>query len=87
MTADVIRDAKKSPFVTFDIVLVDGTTYTITGPDFIAIAPFPRPREIILYSADSENPNGYRTRTINLGLVLEVVSPSAAGTTPSNNGR
>jgi hypothetical protein len=76
MTADVFRDAKKAPFVPFDIILADRTTYTVTGPDFIAIAPFPRAREVILYSADEAAPDGYRTRTINLGLIAEVVSPS-----------
>jgi len=76
MTADVIRDAKKAPFVPFDLILVNGTTYTVTNPDFIWIAPFPRAREVVFSAADETAPDGYRTRTINLGLILEVVSPS-----------
>jgi hypothetical protein len=44
--------------------------------DFIWIAPFPRAREVVVSTADESSPDGYRTRTINLGLVMEVVVPS-----------
>ncbi len=54
MTADVIREAKKSPFIPFDLVLVDGTTYTITHPDYIWVAPFPRAREVVVSAADDD---------------------------------
>ena len=86
MTADVIRDAKKVPFIPFDLVLVDGTTYTVKNPDWISVAPFPRAREVIVYAADDEAPNGYRTRTINLGLVLQVVRPSVEASKNGTNG-
>ena len=90
MTADVIREAKKSPFIPFDLVLVDGTTYTIRHPDYIWVAPFPRAREVVVSAADDTAPDGYRTRTINLGLVMEVVVPSvsveASSNGPDSNG-
>lgn len=86
MTADAIRNAKKSPFVPFDLILVDGTTYTVENPDFIAIAPFPRAREVIVYADDDSAPDGYRTRTINLGLVLELVRPSFRASKNRTNG-
>jgi hypothetical protein len=86
MTADAIRDAKKAPFIPFDLVLVDGTTYTVTNPDFIWIAPFPRAREVVFSTADDTSPDGYRNRTINLGLVLELVRPSVKVSRNGPNG-
>jgi hypothetical protein len=78
VTADVVREAKKAPFVPFDLVLADGTKFTVTNPDFIWIAPFPRAREIIYSIPDDVAPDGYRFHTINLGLVSQVIRPSTA---------
>jgi hypothetical protein len=90
MTPDAIRDAKRAPFVPFDLVLADRTIYTITHPDFIGIAPQPRAREVVIYMDDDTSPDGYRTRTINLGLVAELVRPSVVamnrGTDYGGNG-
>jgi len=85
MTADTIRGAKGAhPFRPFDLVLVDGTTYTITHPDWIAIAPHPRPREVIFYTGMNED--DYRMRWIDLNLIREIVVPSESMAKPEGNG-
>jgi hypothetical protein len=53
---------------------VDGTSYVITNPDFIAVPPTPRGREATYYAEGTVDGAGeYTTHLIDLGLVMEVV--------------
>lgn len=79
--ADSIRRAMHAqPFRPFKLKLVDGTVHTVTHPDFIAISPGGRPREITFY-ADKADGSGdaddYETHWIDLGLIVEVIVPPA----------
>jgi hypothetical protein len=40
----------RQPFVRFTLQLVDGTSYVIKHPDFIAVPPTPRGREATYYA-------------------------------------
>ena len=83
-TLEAIREALHAqPFRPFDLKLVDGRHFTITHPEFIAFPPLQRLRDIIVFTteADSE-PGAYRTRRIDLGLIVEVTNPSDAPAPP-----
>jgi hypothetical protein len=89
MTADRIREALNSqPFQPFDLVLVNGKTFTITHRDFLTLPPVARPREVVSWI--ERGPEDYQAHWINLGLVLELITPSetaaAPGTQPEGNG-
>jgi hypothetical protein len=74
-TVATIRDAMRAqPFRPFDLKLVDGTHYVVNHPEHVAIPPVRRPREIVYFEAMDEEE--YRSRAIDLGLVLEVVTPT-----------
>jgi hypothetical protein len=83
MTADRIREALTAkPFVPFDLRLVDGRSFTITHTDYLAVPPVPRPRDIIVFTPKPDDPGEYRTHWINLGLILELTTPSEAAAAP-----
>jgi hypothetical protein len=76
-TAESIRQAKNAqPFQPFSLRLVDGTVYDVKHPDYISIPPTARPREAIYYVMTHGEGEGYQTRWIDLGLVMEVIVPS-----------
>ncbi|MGO9462909.1 MAG: hypothetical protein ACLQIB_28275 [Isosphaeraceae bacterium] len=84
-TLEAVREALRAqPFEPFDLKLVDGRHFTITHPDFLAI-PLPPPhrvREILLFTLGDYGPGTYRTHRIDLGLIVEVTSPSDATAPP-----
>jgi hypothetical protein len=82
-TIDRIRDAMHAqPFRPFDIKLVDGKHYTVKHPDYIAVPPGNHPREVTFY-AEGIQAEDYETHWINLGLIVEVIVPSAPAASPA----
>jgi len=55
--------------------LVDGSPYTVRHPDFVAIPPLQRPREVVYLEAVNGGED-YQSRHIDVALVTEVVVPS-----------
>jgi len=73
----VRRAMHRQPFVPFTLRLVDGTSYVVKHPDFIAIPPTPRGREATFYAeANGSGGEEYTTHLIDLGLVQQVIVPS-----------
>jgi hypothetical protein len=70
------------PYRPFAIKLVDGSVYTVKQPDYIAIPPGPRAREVTFYS-ETNTGDDYETLWIGLGLVMEVIVPGAAEAAPA----
>jgi hypothetical protein len=92
--ADSIRRAMHSqPFRPFLLKLVDGSVHTVRHPDYIAISPGRRPREITFYvdkGGESEGADDFETHWIDLALVMEVIVPGGsaviATSQPPENG-
>jgi hypothetical protein len=64
------------PFRPFTVHLVDGRTYFVRHPDFIAVSPHPRGRDLTIH--DDAGPH-----FIDLGLVVEIhPQPAAASFGP-----
>jgi hypothetical protein len=73
-TIDRIRDAMhRQPFRPFRVKLVDGSVYTITNLDFVAVPPGLRPREIAFFE-ETGDPGRYTTHWVNSALILEVIA-------------
>jgi hypothetical protein len=71
--------------VPFTLRLVDGTSYVIKHPDFIAAPPTPRGREATYYAeANAGGTTEYTTHLIDSGLVLEVIAPGDLSVQPSS---
>lgn len=76
------RALRMQPFRPFGVKLVDGTVYTVSHPDWISIPPVERPREVTFYQV--MNGGGeYQTHWIDLGLILEVISPVTTEAAPA----
>jgi hypothetical protein len=64
-----IRDAMhRQPFRPFTLYLVDGRTYLVRHPDFIAIPMSPRGRDITVHDAEGSH-------MIDMALIVEVHVP------------
>lgn len=67
-----IRDAMhRQPFRPFTLYLVDGRSYLVPHPDFIAIPMSPRGRDITVHDADGSHMLG-------MALIVEVHVPDSA---------
>jgi hypothetical protein len=83
-SVDQIREAiHRQPFRPFRLDLVDGKQYVIKHPDFIAIPPGNRAREITFFVEAPHAPDGYEAHWIDLGLIVEVVGPVELPATPA----
>jgi hypothetical protein len=83
-TEQIRRAMHRQPFVPFTFRLVDGTSYVIKHPDFIAVPPTPRGREATYYAeATVGGTADYTTHLIDLGLVLEVIVPGELPAQPA----
>src|SRR4051812_28379398 len=71
------------PFRPFGIKVADGTVYTVKHPDFIAVPPGMRPREIAFFAEGVTRADDYESHWIDLGLVAEVIVPSEATSSPA----
>ena len=61
-----------------------GTRITVGHPDFIAIPPTMRGREIYFY-AEGKSPDEFETHWIDLGLVLEVITSDDQSAQPAES--
>lgn len=74
---DRIREAlHKQPFQPFAIRMTDGTTCRVAGPEWLAIPPTRRVRQIAFFSLpEGGRADEFHTHWLDLGLVSEVVVP------------
>jgi hypothetical protein len=78
-TKEQVRDAMQAqPFRAFTVLLVDGRSYTIKHPDFIAVPSSPRGRELMIYDDQGSH-------FIDMGLIVEVHLPDAVASPPTVN--
>ena len=86
---DRIREAlARRPFEPFAIKMVDGTTCTVEGPEWLAIPPAIRVREIAFFSLPERGrADEFRTHWLSLGLVSEVILPGVAAMPSGPAGR
>jgi hypothetical protein len=77
---DRIRDALvRRPFEPFSIKMTDGTICRVDGPEWLAIPPTRRVREIAFFSLPERGrADEFHTHWLNLALVAEVVMPGIA---------
>ena len=77
------------PFRPFAVRMGDGRTYVVKHPDFLAIPPGGRAREVALYT-EGPTPEEPQLHHIDLSLVLEFIVPvpsePAAAQHPGSNG-
>jgi hypothetical protein len=72
------RAMHAQPFRQFALRLVDGSSFVVQHPDFIAVPPGRRPRDIALFASSGNGSDEYETHWIDLGLVIAVVAPGDA---------
>ena len=73
---DQIRQAMhRQPFRPFVLKLVDGSMCTVQHPDFIAIPPGNRAREVAFFAEADDRGDGYETHWIDLNLIVSVILP------------
>ncbi len=69
-----VRDAMhRQPFRPFTLYLVDGRSYLVKHPDFIAIPMSPLGQELTVYDAEGSH-------FLDMGLIVEIHVPDAAAT-------
>jgi hypothetical protein len=77
-TAETIRQvARAQPFQAFTLRLIDGTEFDVRHPDYISVPPAPRAREVLYYTLATGDPERFQMRWIDVGLISEVILPSA----------
>jgi hypothetical protein len=77
-TLEHVRDAMhRQPFVPFTVHLVDGRSYQVKHPDFIAIPESPRGRNLTIHDKG--------LHLIDMILVQEIFVPEAAETPGAEN--
>jgi hypothetical protein len=83
MTIQQVRDAMhRMPFTPFTVHLIDGRSFIVNHPDFIAVSPEPRDRGVTIYE-------GRRVHYLDVLLIqsLDHADLSAdVGTSPEGNG-
>ena len=83
---DRIREAlSRRPFEPFSIKMTNGTTRGVAGPEWLAIPPTRRVREIAFFSLPDEGQGDeFQTHWLNLGRVPEAIAPGITSVrTPS----
>jgi hypothetical protein len=67
MQIDRIRDAiRQQPFRAFRIMMANGSSYLIKHPEFVAMPPPPKKRDMVFYGEDG-------VHIIDLALIQELV--------------
>jgi hypothetical protein len=81
-TVEQVRAAMhRAPFLGFELRLVDGRSFHVPHPDFIAVPQNARGRDVMFYDEHG------RTHRIDLLLIVEVEEPAApAAATSSPDG-
>ncbi len=75
-SVEQIRQAMhRQPFSPFALRLVDGSVCVVQHPDFIAVPPGNRPREIAFFVEAGNRADGYETHWIDVGLITSVIIP------------
>jgi hypothetical protein len=83
---EAIRRAMSAqPFRPFSIRLVDGRIYQVPHPDWLAIPPVQRPREIFYFVAEGSGSDNFETHWIDLALISEVIVPSGQAAAPARD--
>jgi len=73
-TIEQIREAMHTqPFLGFTVKLVDGQSYRVKHPDFIAVPESPRGRNLVVHDREGMH-------LIDLNVVVELEVPTAAET-------
>lgn len=77
---DRIRDAlRHRPFEPFLIRMADGTTCLVEGPEWLAIPPVLRVREIAFFALPGRGRSDeFQTHWLNVSLITDVVVPGLA---------
>jgi hypothetical protein len=71
-----IRQAMhRQPFSPFVLRLVDGSACMVQHPDFIAVPPGNRPREVAFFVEARNRSDGYETHWIDINLIVSVIVP------------
>jgi hypothetical protein len=78
-TAEAIREAQRSQ--PFRPRLIDGTEYEVSHPDWIAVPPTNRAREVLFFLVGDQYAEHER-RWIDVGLISEVIIPPLPPTAP-----
>jgi hypothetical protein len=79
-----IRQAMhRQPFRPFGLRLVDGSVCMVQHPDFIAVPPGNRPREVAFFVQGGNGSDGYETHWIDLGLIVSVIVPGEPAMPPA----
>jgi hypothetical protein len=82
-TAETIREAQRSrPFRPFRLRLIDGTEYEVAHPDWIAIPPARRAREVLLFFAGDNDDAEHERRWIDVGSISEITIPPTPQSAP-----
>ena len=77
-TIQQVRDAMHTqPFRAFTVKLVDGQSYIVKHPDFIAVPTTPRGRDVVVHDEKGMH-------LIDLNLIVEVHIPQVAETPGPN---
>ena len=78
-TVEQIREAMHAqPYVPFKLHLVDGRSYTVKHPDFIAVPSSPRGRNVTVHDDAGSH-------MLDLNLIVEVHAQPPATTGPTAN--
>lgn len=79
-TIEQIRDAMhRAPFSPLTVRLIDGRSFVVRHPDFIAVSPEPRGRGVLIF-------DDARVNTIDALMVVSVEYPDPAAMSAGGNG-
>jgi hypothetical protein len=70
----------RAPFLGFDLRLVDGRSFHVPHPDFLAVPQNDRGRELLFHDADGTS------HRLDVLLVVDIEEPVLPDSTPSPNG-
>ena len=90
--ADPIRRAlTRQPFRPFDLVMVDGTVYTVPGPEWLSVPPaVTRPQEVAYYvkpdPSEASQVESYEVHWLDLHQIMEVIESKVSAARTEGNG-
>jgi hypothetical protein len=90
--ADPIRRAlTRQPFRPFDLVMSDGTVYTVPGPEWLSVPPaVTRPQEVAYYVKPDPGEAGqvesYEVHWLDLHQIMEVIESKVSAARAEGNG-
>jgi hypothetical protein len=90
--ADQIRRVlTRQPFRPFDLKMVDGTVYTVLGPEWLSVPPAEiRPQEVAYYVKPEPGTGGqfesYEVHWLDLHQIIEVIESRVSAPKAGGNG-